>query len=65
MEEPRILYTVREAAHLLRVGKDTVYYWVNTGKLKALKLNGLKIRHTTLMTFLDELENEGGRSCEC
>jgi len=37
------LWTVREAAAFLRLGRNTVYEWAATGKLPALRL-GSRIR---------------------
>jgi excisionase family DNA binding protein len=41
-EQP--LMTVREVASRLRLSTQTIYAWVETGRLPALRLNGLQIR---------------------
>jgi excisionase family DNA binding protein len=40
---PEPLWTVREAAAFLRLGRNTVYEWAATGKLPSLRL-GSRIR---------------------
>lgn len=51
------LYTVTETAHLLSIGRNRVYELIRTGELRALELNGLKIRDTAIENFLNNLEN--------
>ena len=51
------LFTVTETAHLLSIGRNRVYELIRTGELRALELNGLKIRDTAIENFLNNLEN--------
>jgi len=32
-------YTIREVAQLLRLDKTTIYKWIKSGKIKAIKIN--------------------------
>lgn len=38
------LLSPREVANLLSVAKSTVYYWITTGRLEAVKLPGKTLR---------------------
>jgi excisionase family DNA binding protein len=51
------LYTVKEAAKILKVTPAYVYELIRKGLLPALKLGSLKIRSQTLCEFL--VKNEG------
>ncbi len=55
MEE--MLYTVNEAATLLKTNKQYVYKLIKAGLLPALKLGSLKIRKVTILNFLEKYEN--------
>ena len=46
--EHKKLYTVLEVAHLLSVGKNTVYQLITDGKLEVIDFNGFKVRDVTL-----------------
>ena len=52
-----ILYTVSEAAKLLKTNPNYIYDLIKKGLLPALKLGSYKIRKTTLLEFLKT--NEG------
>lgn len=57
MENEDIVYSVMEAAKLLKVGKNKVYALIKAGLLPALNLGGIKIRRQTLLNFLEIYEN--------
>lgn len=52
----KILYTVKEVATIFHTNTGYVYQLINTGLLPALKLGSYKIRHTTLMKFLEDYD---------
>ncbi|MBE6865244.1 MAG: helix-turn-helix domain-containing protein [Ruminococcus flavefaciens] len=52
----KILYTVKEVATIMHTNTGYVYQLINTGLLPALKLGSYKIRHATLMKFLDDYD---------
>lgn len=58
------LYTVNEAAKVLKMNLGEVYKLINTGKLPALTLGRKKVRGTDLerfiMTFPTDPIGEGG-----
>jgi len=54
MEQERLLYTVSEAAEILRVNRNRVYSLLKEGLLKGLKLGGMKIPAKELTRFIDE-----------
>lgn len=55
MVEPyKPLYTVKEAASLLQVNPNTVYDYIRSGQLTALKLGSTKIRGHDLEDFIDK-----------
>jgi len=48
-----VYYTVDEIANLLKVHRNTVIRWINTGKLKTLKtVRSYRIKHQDLQNFL-------------
>lgn len=49
-----VLYTVSEAAELLKVNRNSVYDLLRNNVLRGLKLGSLKITRTELMKFLEE-----------
>ena len=52
MDHP-ILYTPAEAAHLLGVGKTTLFALIARGELRSLKLgHSRRIRHADLEAFV-------------
>lgn len=54
MVEPyKPLYTVKEAAKILKVNVNTVYELINTGQLPRLKLGTIKIRGIDLEKFIN------------
>lgn len=62
------LYTVKEAAKLLRVNPSYVYGLINSKKLPGLRLGAIKIRGSDLEFFLEKHpvmvleESEGGEN---
>ena len=50
------LYTVPEAAALLKCGIQQVYSFINAGLLPAMKLGRLKIRPAAIEQFLERWE---------
>lgn len=51
-----MLYTVAEAAEILKAGKAYVYKLINAGQLKVIKLPNTKIRKSELERFLEQFE---------
>lgn len=49
-----VLYSVAEAAELLKVNKNAVYELIRKKVLIGLKLGSIKITKTELMRFLEE-----------
>lgn len=62
------LYTVKEAAIVLKTNPSTVYSLIQSGKLIALRLGSIKIRGSDLERFIEKFpvieseEMEGGTS---
>ena len=54
----KILYTVKEVAEIMHTNTTYVYNLISTGLLPALKLGSFKIRHETLMNFLEQYEGK-------
>lgn len=53
------LYTVPEAAQVLRISKAHAYQLVKSGELPTLKLGRLKVTETALQEFVEKLQAEG------
>ena len=51
-----IVYTVEEAAKLLKTNTNTVYELIRAKQLPALKLGRIKIRRVALLEFLEKNE---------
>lgn len=51
------VYTVEEAAELLKVGQRTVLNNIRAGKLRASKIGAWRIREEDLVAYLDETAN--------
>ena len=49
-----VLYTVSEAAELLKVNRNSVYDLLKNNVIRGLKLGSLKITRTELIKFLEE-----------
>ena len=49
-----VLYTVTEAAELLKVNRNSVYDLLKKNVILGLKLGSLKITRTELIKFLEE-----------
>lgn len=55
MVEPyKPLYTIKEAAEVLKVSKNQIYEFINSGRLNALKLGSKKIRGVDLEEFINQ-----------
>lgn len=55
MVEPyKHLYTIKEAAEVLKVNKNQIYEFINSGRLDALKLGSKKIRGADLEKFINQ-----------
>jgi excisionase family DNA binding protein len=53
------LYTTGEVALLCSVTPETVRNWINSGDLKAIRINNFwRVRHTDLKAFLDSKHGE-------
>jgi len=49
------LYTVEEIAGILKVTERTLYNYIKSGVLKAVKIGKYwRIKHTDLQTFIDK-----------
>jgi len=53
------LYTVPEAAKILRISKTHAYQLVDSGELPTLKLGRIKITDKALQDFVERLQAEG------
>lgn len=51
-----MLYTVKEVSELLKTNPTYVYKLIKTGKLPAIKIGAMKIRHEALKNFLETYE---------
>lgn len=58
MTDAKVLYTVKEVSAILHTNTTYVYELIKVGLLPALKLGSLKIRHQTLMDFIDNSEGK-------
>ena len=55
------LYTVKEAAKVLRVNTQFVYGLINSNKLPGLRLGAIKIRGSDLENFLERYPVMNGK----
>lgn len=53
-----ILYTVPEAAKLLRVNKNMVYDLIRCGYLRSIKLGSRKVSRNALLEFVEQFEGK-------
>lgn len=53
-----ILYTVPEAAKLLRVNKNLVYDLIRCGYLRSIKLGSRKVSRKALLDFVEQFEGQ-------
>jgi excisionase family DNA binding protein len=61
--EPKVAFSVREAAEAISIGSSTVWRLIHEGQLKTLKLGGRTlIRREELIRLLDSLEPTDGSS---
>lgn len=47
------IYTVKEAAQILRVNTNYIYREIGEGKIKAIKIGSLKILESELLRYID------------
>lgn len=51
------IYTVKEAAELLKTTRNFIYNEINEGKLKAIKIGTMKIRESDLEDYIKKLDD--------
>ena len=57
------LYTVKEAAKVLKINVSSVYDLINQNQLPGLKLGSMKIRGSDLERFIEKYPSiEGGQA---
>lgn len=49
------IYTVNEAAKLLKTSRNNVYDFIKSGELKAIKIGSIKIKESDLQKFINKL----------
>lgn len=54
----KAFYTPKELAELFGVDQNTVYVWIRTGKIKAVKIGQWKIPKESLQKLLDQGESK-------
>lgn len=47
------IYTIKEAAQILRVNTNYIYREIGEGKIKAVKIGSLKILESELLKYID------------
>ena len=47
------IYTIKEAAQILRVNTNYIYREIGEGKIKAIKIGSLKILESELLRYID------------
>ena len=47
------IYTIKEAAQILRVNTNYLYREIGEGKIKAIKIGSLKILESELLRYID------------
>jgi len=52
------LLTIEEVAEFLRVSTRTVIRYIESGKLKASKIGGWRIKESDVQLFLEETSNK-------
>lgn len=60
----KILYTVKQVSEIMHTNPAFVYSLIKAGLLPALRLGSYKIRHETLVKFLEDHEGEDLRDPE-
>ena len=54
---PRLAYSVDEAAHLLSVGRDSIYELIRTGQLRTFKIGARRlVALRDIEAFVDQAE---------
>lgn len=56
------LFTIEEAAKILRVSSRSVNRYIESGKLKASKIGSWRITEVDLQKFLENTSNISGKS---
>lgn len=56
------LFTIEEAAKILRVSSRSVNRYIESGKLKASKIGSWRITEVDLQKFLEKTSNISGKS---
>ena len=56
--EEKLLYTVKEVSEIIHTNPTYVYQLINSKLLPALKLGSYKIRHESLVNFLQQYEGK-------
>ncbi|QOR34416.1 helix-turn-helix domain-containing protein [Clostridium sp. 'deep sea'] len=54
----KLLYTVKEVSEIIKCNTSSTYKLIKKGLLPALKLGQLKVRHVTLVNFLEKYEGK-------
>lgn len=57
-QSEEVLYTISEVAALLKVNRNTVYYLINKGYLRSIKLGCRKVTRIALLSFLNQYDGE-------
>ena len=52
-----MVYTVSEVASMLKVNRNFVYDLIKRGKLKAIRIGSIKIKHEDLEAYVNDQEN--------
>lgn len=57
-QSEEVLYTISEVAALLKVNKNMVYYLINAGYLRSIKLGCRKVTRKALLSFLEQHDGD-------
>lgn len=57
-QSEEVLYTISEVATLLKVNKNMVYYLINAGYLRSIKLGCRKVTRKALLSFLEQHDGD-------
>lgn len=61
----RLLYTVKEAAHLLSLSRSLIYELINAGKLETVKIGrARRITSGQLASYIQQCESRRGTRME-
>ena len=53
VQQMKQIYTIKEAAQILRVNTNYIYREIGEGKIKAVKIGSLKILESELLRYID------------